>query len=111
MSENSKSAFRCLRFFIVRFLFPVIHKYTIQGILSLMSIAAISTNGDVPGGGPYYILSRTLGPYIGGSIGILYYFGLVALSALHSFGAGETLHLTFESFHVTTSKPQFFFQT
>lgn len=55
-------------------------------LLTTMSISAIATNGTVRGGGAYYLISRSLGPEFGGSIGIVFYMGLIFNTAMNALG-------------------------
>ena len=51
-----------------------------------MSLSAIATNGTVRGGGAYYLISRSLGPEFGGSIGVVFYLGLVLNTGMNAVG-------------------------
>lgn len=61
--------------------------------LTSLSLSAIATNGRVPGGGPYYMISRNLGPELGGAIGILFYLGTSVAASMYVIGAVEILLL------------------
>ena len=51
-----------------------------------MSLSAIATNGTVRGGGAYFLISRSLGPEFGGSIGIMFYLGYVLNTGMNAVG-------------------------
>ena len=52
-------------------------------MLTVLSLSAIATSGTaLERGGPYYMISRSLGPYVGASIGLTYYLGLILLGVL-----------------------------
>eukprot|EP01080_Neovahlkampfia_damariscottae_P004561 gene4561-7945_t len=59
--------------------------------LTIVSISAIVTNGSVKGGGVYYFVSRSLGPELGGSIGLIYALGQIVTGGLCVVGFTDTL--------------------
>ncbi|CAN9421451.1 unnamed protein product [Alternaria alternata] len=66
-------------------------------LLTTLSISAVATNGTVRGGGAYYLISRSLGPEFGGSIGIVYYLGSVFNTSLNAVGLIDCLIENFGS--------------
>uniref|UniRef100_A0A8C7RK35 Solute carrier family 12 member 3 n=1 Tax=Oncorhynchus mykiss TaxID=8022 RepID=A0A8C7RK35_ONCMY len=62
----------------------------ITGITGL-STSAIATNGRVKGGGTYFLISRSLGPELGGSIGLIFAFANAVAVAMHTVGFAETV--------------------
>jgi amino acid transporter len=55
--------------------------------LTALSMSAIATNGKIPSGGPYFLVSRNLGPAFGGAIGLLFYLGMSLATSLYLLGA------------------------
>ena len=60
-------------------------------VLTALSMSAICTNGTILAGGPYYIISRALGPSVGGAIGILFSLGNMIACSMYLIGFAETL--------------------
>eukprot|EP00804_Cyclotella_cryptica_P025102 CCRYP_012971-RA/>CCRYP_012971-RA protein AED:0.03 eAED:0.02 QI:237/0.66/0.75/1/1/1/4/104/1158 len=63
----------------------------ISTFITSLSLSAIASNGTIQAGGPYYIISRTLGVEIGGALGMLFYLGTTLGASMHVMGAVETL--------------------
>ncbi|KAK9457190.1 amino acid permease-domain-containing protein [Dipodascopsis uninucleata] len=73
-------------------------------LLTVLSISAISTNGTVRGGGAYYMISRSLGPEFGGSIGIVFYIGQVLNAGLNVVGFVEPIISNFGNEYGITAR-------
>ena len=59
-------------------------------IITTLSMSAICTNKEMLEGGAYYLISRSLGPRFGGSIGILSVIGQGFGASLYAIGFGES---------------------
>ena len=59
--------------------------------ITALSMSAICTNGEVKGGGAYYLISRALGPIYGGTIGILFFAAQAVATSLYVVGFAETI--------------------
>ncbi|KAL1007443.1 hypothetical protein UPYG_G00086820 [Umbra pygmaea] len=58
-------------------------------MLTAISMSAIATNGVVPAGGAYFMISRSLGAEFGGAVGICFYLGTTFAAAMYILGAIE----------------------
>ncbi|XP_040209286.1 solute carrier family 12 member 7 isoform X1 [Rana temporaria] len=82
-------------------------------MLTAISMSAIATNGVVPAGGSYYMISRSLGPEFGGAVGLCFYLGTTFAGAMYILGTIEIL-LTYISpnaaiFPIEKDNPQAMF--
>ncbi len=60
-------------------------------LITAISLSAIATNGTIQAGGPYYVISRTLGLEVGGALGLLYYLGTTMACAMSILGGVEAI--------------------
>uniref|UniRef100_A0A0N4Z670 Solute carrier family 12 member 3 n=1 Tax=Parastrongyloides trichosuri TaxID=131310 RepID=A0A0N4Z670_PARTI len=60
-------------------------------MITAVSMSAIATNGEVKNGGCYYLISRSLGPEFGGSIGLILYIANIVNGAMNCVGLAETV--------------------
>ncbi|XP_013870099.1 solute carrier family 12 member 2 [Austrofundulus limnaeus] len=69
----------------------IIFMATLVTTITGLSTSAIATNGFVRGGGAYYLISRSLGPEFGGSIGLIFAFANAVAVAMYVVGFAETV--------------------
>ncbi|XP_068166257.1 solute carrier family 12 member 2-like [Antennarius striatus] len=69
----------------------IIMMATVVTTITGLSTSAIATNGFVRGGGAYYLISRSLGPEFGGSIGLIFAFANAVAVAMYVVGFAETV--------------------
>ena len=64
---------------------------TVVTTLTTISMSAICTNGQVRGGGAYYLISRSLGPEFGGAIGLIFSVANAVAVSMYIVGFAETV--------------------
>ncbi|XP_058130526.1 bumetanide-sensitive sodium-(potassium)-chloride cotransporter [Anopheles ziemanni] len=64
---------------------------TVVTSITALSMSAISTNGVIKGGGTYYMISRSLGPEFGGSIGLIFSLANAVACAMYVVGFCESM--------------------
>ncbi|MFU8856663.1 MAG: Na-K-Cl cotransporter [Deferrisomatales bacterium] len=60
-------------------------------LITTLSLSAVATNTRLGAGGAYYIISRSLGPEIGGAIGLPLFLAQALSVTLYSYGLAESL--------------------
>uniref|UniRef100_A0A8C6P502 Solute carrier family 12 member 10, tandem duplicate 1 n=1 Tax=Nothobranchius furzeri TaxID=105023 RepID=A0A8C6P502_NOTFU len=80
-------------------------------VVTALSISAIATNGSViifvqySTGGTYFLVSRTMGPEIGGPIGVVFSFANALASVLNIVGFAEVISQLLQEFNVVMVDP------
>ena len=59
--------------------------------ITALSLCAIVTNGEVKGGGAYYLISRALGPTYGGVIGLLFFCAQAVATSMYVIGFSDSI--------------------
>eukprot|EP00954_Amorphochlora_amoebiformis_P008165 633510-Amorphochlora_amoeboformis.AAC.1 len=60
-----------------------------QTVLTVLSLSAIVSNGTMKGGGSYFMISRSLGPELGGAMGFLFYISYAVSATFYAAGFGK----------------------
>ena len=69
----------------------IITACTTVTFITTLSMAALCCNGKIEGGGLYYIISRSLGENIGGTIGLLFSIGNSIATSMYLIGFSEII--------------------
>jgi len=72
--------------------------------LTSLSLSAIATNGEIKGGGPYFLIGHSLGPEVGVSIGLCFYLGTSVAAAMYILGAVETILHSLKEIRIYTAQ-------
>ncbi|XP_065092681.1 bumetanide-sensitive sodium-(potassium)-chloride cotransporter-like [Ochlerotatus camptorhynchus] len=66
-------------------------------VITTLSLSALCTNGQVQSGGIYYIISRSLGPEFGASVGVVFAFANAVNASMNTIGFCSSLNELLES--------------
>merc|ERR1719506_2459891 len=73
----------------------IVNAFCLAAVCSLctfvtsLSLSAIATNGKISGGGSYFLISRSLGPAVGASVGLCFYMANSIGAAMYFMGTVE----------------------
>ncbi|XP_021968164.1 bumetanide-sensitive sodium-(potassium)-chloride cotransporter isoform X1 [Folsomia candida] len=71
--------------------FLIITSTSLITFITALSLSSISTNGEVKAGGTYYMISRSLGPEFGASIGFIFAVANAVAAAMYVVGFAESM--------------------
>ncbi|XP_047029435.1 bumetanide-sensitive sodium-(potassium)-chloride cotransporter-like [Helicoverpa zea] len=60
--------------------------------ITTLSLSAICTNGELQGGGVYFLVSRSLGAELGASVGIIFAFANAVAASMNTIGFCDSLN-------------------
>jgi len=67
-------------------------------VITTISMSAVSTNGQIKGGGVYFMISRALGPEFGGAIGLMFTLANSIAVSMYIIGFSESLLDMFQTY-------------
>uniref|UniRef100_A0A2A4JN03 Bumetanide-sensitive sodium-(Potassium)-chloride cotransporter n=1 Tax=Heliothis virescens TaxID=7102 RepID=A0A2A4JN03_HELVI len=68
--------------------------------ITTLSLSAICTNGELQGGGVYFLVSRSLGAELGASVGIIFAFANAVAASMNTIGFCDSLNELLKSHSV-----------
>lgn len=105
--SHKKGAFAGVFAGIMHALLCVLISFTAAFCTTSSMSAIVSSGGLVSKGGPYYMISRALGPSVGASVGIMYWLAITLLAVLETLGAVEALLMAAPSLNFPGCKQAF----
>ncbi|XP_026741147.1 bumetanide-sensitive sodium-(potassium)-chloride cotransporter-like isoform X2 [Trichoplusia ni] len=70
-------------------------------VITTLSLSAICTNGELQGGGVYFLVSRSLGAELGASVGIIFAFANAVAASMNTIGFCDSLNELLKSKNMT----------